>query len=105
MTENLIHFKNIDWESPQKGVQEKIYSEGEKRLRLLKLEEDFVEKYWCLKGHIGFVVEGEMKIDFDGKIEEYKQGDGLWINEGEPSRHKVMIEKGKYVLLILFELV
>ena len=44
-----------------------------------------------------------MQIDFNGIIKPYKKGDGLWISQGENSKHKVPIEKGKHVELILFE--
>ena len=44
-----------------------------------------------------------MQIDFNGIIKPYKKGDGLWISQGENSKHKVLIEKGKHVELILFE--
>lgn len=103
MTENLIHFENIDWEKPKDGVEQKIYSEGNRRMRLLRFRDNFVEEEWCLSGHIGLVLNGEMKIDFKGIIKNYKKGDGLWIEEGETYKHKVMIEKGKHVELILFE--
>ena len=103
MTNNLIHFENLNWESPKEGVEQKIYSVGNKRLRLLKFHDNFVEEEWCLASHVGLVLEGEMKIDFNGVIKNYKKGDGLWINEGESSKHKVLIEKGKQIELILFE--
>ncbi len=44
-----------------------------------------------------------MEIDFNGPIQPYEKGDGLWIKEGESSKHKVLIEKGKEVELLLFE--
>ncbi len=103
MTNNLIHFENIDWEKPNKGVEQKVYSQKGKRLRLLKFKDDFIEEEWCINGHIGYVLEGEMKIDFNGEIKFYKKGDGLWIDHGEKSKHKVIIDKGKQVTLILFE--
>jgi quercetin dioxygenase-like cupin family protein len=56
-----------------------------------------------MNGHVGFVLRGEMKIDFNGKILSYKAGDGIWINQGVDSKHKVIIEKDKFVELILFE--
>ena len=103
MTDNLIHFENLDWERPKEGVEQKVYSVGNERLRLLRFQDSFIEKEWCFDGHIGFVLQGEMKIDFNGTIKNYKKGDGLWINEGESSKHKVIIEKGKQIELILFE--
>lgn len=104
MTEYLIHFENINWETPHKGVLQKIHSDGSKRLRLLRFNDDFTEKEWCTKGHIGFVLKGEMSINFNGTLKHYKKGNGLWINKGNTDKHKVIIEKGKEVELILFEL-
>lgn len=103
MTNHLIHFNNLNWERPSEGVEQKIYSDGNRRLRLLRFYDSFIEKDWCVAGHIGYVLEGEMKIDFNGTIKNFKKGDGLWINEGDSSKHKVIIEKGKQVELILFE--
>ena len=103
MDENRIKFEDLEWEKPQDGVEQKIHSDGHIRLRLLRFNEDFTEKDWCLKGHIGYVLDGEMGIDFNGAIKKYKKGDGLWINQGERSKHKVIIEQGQHVELILFE--
>ena len=99
----LINFRAIDWEIPGIGVKQKIYSDGNSRLRLIHFSDDFVEKEWCLKGHQGYVLEGEMDINFSGNKKSYKKGDGLWIETGESEKHKVIIEKGKFVELILFE--
>ena len=103
MTENQIDFQNIKWEKPQTGVEQKVYSFGNQKIRLLRFFDDFVEEDWCLNGHIGYVLNGEMKIDFNGIIKKYKKGDGLWIQKGKSSKHKAIIEKGKQVELILFE--
>jgi hypothetical protein len=103
MQDNLIHFVNVEWEHPQEGVKQKVYSNGDKQLRLLRFNDNFIEHDWCTKGHVGYVLCGEMKIDFDGEIKRYSQGDGLWIDAGEQSKHKVSIEKGNQVELILFE--
>ena len=103
MTENLIHFENIEWDKPMDGVSQKTYSDGINKMRLVRFQDDFIEEEWCLGGHVGFVLDGEMKIDFNGTIKNYKKGNGLWINEGEESKHKVIIEKGKFIDLILFE--
>ena len=103
MTKYLIRFEDLEWTSPKKGVDEKLYSDGNKRMRLVRFNEDFIEEDWCLKGHVGLVLDGEMTIDFNGTTQAYKKGDGLWIREGRSSKHKVVMEKGKYVELILFE--
>jgi quercetin dioxygenase-like cupin family protein len=103
MTDVLIKFMEMDWEYPKKGVSQKIYIKGNQQLRLLRFDEHFKEDDWCKKGHIGYVLDGEMYIDFNGILKTYKKGDGLWIEEGTDQKHCVFIKKNKYVELILFE--
>ena len=105
MNQNKIDFNSLKWETPNKGVKQKILSKGNQRLRLLRFYDDFTEENWCLKGHIGYVTAGEMTIDFNGEMVKYKEGDGLWIERGEKNKHKAIIEKEKFVELILFETV
>lgn len=102
--ENLLKFNSIEWENPKPGLKQKTFSEGKTQMRLLRFEEDFVEEDWCHKGHMGFVVEGEMKLHFEDKIEYYQKGDGLWILPGKIFKHKVIIDRGRFVELIVFEL-
>lgn len=104
MHNKAIIFDKIAWQETAKGTRQKVYSEGNSQLRILQFNEHYVEDDWCLKAHKGFVLNGEMNVDFDGVTEHYKKGDGLWINPGEASKHKVIIEKGKMVELMLFEL-
>ncbi len=105
MTEHCIPFNKLQWEHPAKGVAQKIHINGNQQLRLLRFSDGFFEANWCTKDHVGFVLEGEMKINFNGQIKHYKKGDGLWIEAGETSRHKVIMEKEGSVQLILFETV
>ena len=44
MNDKSIFFQSLDWEKPKKGVEQKVYSDGNKRLRLLKFKNDFIEK-------------------------------------------------------------
>ena len=103
MIKNLIQFDKLQWEQSAKGAEQKVYTDGKQRIRLLKFSDSYSETDWCTNGHIGLVLKGEMKISFNGRVESYKQGDGLWIEAGASSRHKAIIEKGKYTELIMFE--
>ena len=99
----LIRFEEIKFEKLQDGLEQKWFSKDNKVIRLLKIGHTFIEANWCTKGHVGYVLCGKMKIDFNGRILEYIQGDGLWIEQGENSKHRVTIDKGEEVQLILFE--
>jgi quercetin dioxygenase-like cupin family protein len=103
MRNYLIDFQNIDWEVPAPGVRYKAYVKGNQRIRLVEFSEEFVEDNWCTKGHIGYILEGSISIDFSGKTTTFKAGDGFFIPEGEENRHKGKVAKGKKALIILFE--
>ena len=103
MINYLIKFEDLKWTSPSTGIQQKAFKSGSRQLRLVRFYDDFIEKNWCTKSHIGLILNGEMIINFDGELKKYKKGDGIWIEKGLLSKHKVIIEKGKHVELILFE--
>ena len=99
----LINFKNIQWEAPAKGIRFKAYLRDNQKIRLVEFTEEFEEKNWCISGHIGYVLEGKISIDFNSKVVDFKAGDGIYIPEGEEHKHKGKIAKNEKALLILFE--
>jgi quercetin dioxygenase-like cupin family protein len=103
MSDPLINFEDMDWERPAPGVRQKVHTVGDRRMRLVEFSEVFVEHDWCTRGHIGYVLEGNMSVDFDGRIIDFKAGDGIDIPEGAENRHKAKIARGGIVLLLLFE--
>ena len=103
MENHLIDFKNINWEVTAPGIRQKQYIRGNQKIRLVEFTEDFFEADWCIKGHIGYVLEGKITIDFNGKKIKFVKGDGIYILKGEENKHKGKINKGEKVLLILFE--
>lgn len=74
-----IDFQEIEWETSVGLKQKRIVRSGHTQ-RLVHFEHGFIEKEWCKKEHMGYVLSGEMKIDFNGHIVEYSKGDGLFIN-------------------------
>lgn len=103
MNNKRIDFNSIEWERPSIGVEQKQFLNGNQRIRLLRFSDDFTEENWCLKEHIGYVLDGEMTINFNGHLVHYKKTDGFRINGDEDSKHKVLISKGRFVELLLFE--
>ena len=103
MNDFLIEFNKLDWEQPQKGIKQKSYTKGTTRIRLVRFNDEFKEKDWCTKGHIGFVIKGNLRVEFDKETIIFKEGNALWISEGVKYKHKVKMEKMKTAELILFE--
>lgn len=88
MDELRIDFKAIPWETPLPGARHKAYQKGGRRVRLVEFTKEFVEPDWCSQGHIGYVLEGTLQVDFDGQIVRLSEGDGVFIPEGDATRHK-----------------
>ena len=99
-----IAFDKIPWESPAAGVRVKKVVSGENQVRLVKFSEGFVEAEYCRKGHIGYVVEGSMRLDVDGEMLDFKAGDAFILPpDDDASQHKVVLGKGGSVVLVLVE--
>ena len=83
-----VSFDDLDWESQLPACRFKAFRHGETTLRVVEYAKDFVAPDWCTDGHIGYVLEGELDIDFAGRVVRFAAGDGLFIPEGEARRHK-----------------
>ena len=103
MNDILINFKRMKWENPAPGIRYKECIKDNQKIRLVEFSEQFKEVDWCMKGHVGYVIEGKISINFSGSIIDFKSGDGLFISEGEGNKHKGSVGKGEKALLILFE--
>ncbi len=88
MQSKRISFDEMDWEVSPSGARFKVQNLGEKQLRLLEFGQNLNHPEWCLKGHTGYVLEGEMEVEFDARILRFKAGDGLYFPSGEAERHR-----------------
>jgi quercetin dioxygenase-like cupin family protein len=86
-----VDFGSMPWEPAGVGVRCKAYEQNGRRLRLAEFTRDSVEPDWCTRGHIGYVLEGEMEVDFQGEIVTFRAGDGLFIPPGSKHGHKARI--------------
>jgi quercetin dioxygenase-like cupin family protein len=103
MKNYITIFQDISWESPIPGARFKSFEQDGKRLRLVEFSEELVEPDWCIKGHIGYVLTGEMEINFNGKIVSYKAGDGIFIPSGENHKHMVTVRRGTVRIVLVEE--
>jgi quercetin dioxygenase-like cupin family protein len=46
------------------------------------------DPHWCELGHIGYVLQGGLEIDFNGTVLAFAAGDGLFIPPGASSAHR-----------------
>lgn len=81
-----IDFESIPWESPIAGVRQKVCMSGSRQLRLVEYSKD-LPAHWCEKGHIGYVLQGQIEIRFDREVHTYGPGDGVFIPDGPEHKH------------------
>lgn len=91
MNHYRVDFESMVWEQSAGGVKYKAYERGGRRLRLAEFTRGFVEPEWCTKGHSGYVLEGEMEVDFQGRMVAFRAGDGLFIPPGDEHGHKARV--------------
>ena len=102
MAEHKVDFDALAWIDAAPGARYKVSKQGDTQLRLVEFSKEFVEPDWCIRGHIGYVLDGRMSIDFGGAVEAFAAGDGLFIPAGEEHKHKATVLT-ETVTLVLVE--
>lgn len=87
MLQYKVDFDKLEWEQPIEGVKCKMIKYGDKQLRLIEYVKG-MPPHWCEKGHYGFILDGELEIEFQNDKIIYKAGDGVFIPDGEEHKHK-----------------
>ncbi len=103
METGRVDLGSLPWQSPVRGSRYKAFQQGNRRLRLVEFTTEFVEPDWCTKGHIGFVLDGEMQVDFDGRTVRLCAGDGIFIPGGDEHRHMARVSAGRVRLILVEE--
>lgn len=99
-----VQFDRIEWQDALPGARFKAYREGARQLRLLELTPEFIEPQWCENGHVGIVLEGELEIDFQGRVVNYPEGSGIFIPAGVSSVHKARAVSSTVLLFLVEEI-
>jgi len=82
------------------GLRFKAIKDDRKQLRIVEYSKE-MEPHWCDRGHIGYVLEGQMEITFDGDKVVFSPGDGVFIPDGKEHRHMATILSEKAVLIMV----
>jgi|ERR1041384_4459193 hypothetical protein len=88
MVDPKIDFDALPWEKAALGARFKSFRDGARLMRIVEFTQEFIEPYWCEKGHIGFVIAGELELDFHGTLVRYPAGSGIMISAGPANGHK-----------------
>ena len=96
-----VNFEAMDWQQGRPGVRFKTYSDGGRQVRLVEFATSEGDPHWCQAGHIGYVLEGGLEIDFNGELLSFAKGDGLFIPSGPSHAHRgTKIQPGTRLLMV-----
>jgi quercetin dioxygenase-like cupin family protein len=91
MAQCRVDLAAMEWASPAEGVRSKVFSDDRRQLRLVEFSKGFIEPDWCLKGHIGYVLEGRGKLELASGSVTLGPGDGIFIPAGEEHKHRLTV--------------
>ncbi len=104
MNDYKLLFDTIPWTSTATGLRYKVYTRDALRLRLVEFYDGFIENDWCMKGHLGIVLEGRAEVLFkNGRKTGFSKGDIIDIPSGDSDKHKTIISHGGSICVLFFE--
>ena len=87
MNKYKVEFSSLEWDTPLEGVRHKIEESFGRKLRLVEYSRT-MPPHWCEKGHIGYIQEGRLEVEFDGVTYIFEKGDGICIPNGIEHKHR-----------------
>ena len=100
MKDYKVDFGNINWKLPFEGVRHKYLDQDGLRLRLVEYSKEMLP-HWCEKGHYGYIISGQMEIEFKNKKEMYNSGDGVFLPPGAEYKHKAKVISEKVLVFFV----
>lgn len=64
----------------------KIHNLGSRQHRLVEYSKKLFP-HWCERGHIGYILQGLLEVQFEHEIQHYSPGDGIVIPGGREHKH------------------
>ncbi len=99
-----VDFAGAEWEPTLNGTARlKRVTRGGKVFRLIELTPAAQHHNWCVVGHVGMIVEGELEIDFDGDKQIFRAGDALNIPRGEKDKHRPRALSDRALMFLIEE--
>ena len=81
-----IDFRSMPWTSNMDGVRQKTFKFNGRQIRLVEYSRT-MPAHWCEKGHAGYMLSGEMEVQFENETHKYSAGDGICLPSGPQHKH------------------
>jgi quercetin dioxygenase-like cupin family protein len=99
-----VGFTEMEWEERAPGCRVKVVHRAGKQIRLVEFGPEFAEPDWCVRGHSGLVLEGELHVNVDGEVVVFRAGDGIALPSGKETRHMHVPGSPRCVLFLVEDL-
>lgn len=74
---------------------------GDLRVRMVNYKPGFVADHWCDRGHVVYVVSGELGIRLkDGREMIFAKGSGFCVSDHGDAAHQVFTESGCQAFIV-----
>jgi quercetin dioxygenase-like cupin family protein len=80
----------------------RTHQAGEVRLRIIEYAPGYVADHWCSKGHIIYVIAGELIIDHQNDCPAYALSAGMsWhVADDEGPAHRARSDRGATIFIV-----
>lgn len=79
----------------------RTFEAGNIRVRMVEYSSGFGSDHWCGRGHVLFVLEGELVIKLkDGNVFNLTSGTSFQVSDDEENPHRAFTEKGAKVFIV-----
>ena len=95
-----VEFDKLKWESPVEGVRHKYIDQNNLRIRLVEYSQE-MPPHWCEKGHYGYLISGQLEIEYENSKILYMQGDGIFIPDGSDHKHRGRVLSEKVLVFFI----
>ena len=97
-----VDFDMVEWQSPMTGVRHKKLCQNNRCLRLVEYSAE-MPPHWCERGHIGYLLQGEIEIEYESGKHLYREGDGIFIPSGSDHKHRAIIHSAVAKIIFVEE--
>jgi hypothetical protein len=104
-----LPFTTIDWSAVEPTVHPgetgtalwRTISNGDIRMRIVEYSPGYLADHWCDRGHVIFVVEGELTSELkDGRTFVQKAGMSYTVSDFGDSPHRSFTENGARLFIV-----
>lgn len=102
------HPTSVDWDSvPLEKIKGetgysiiKTQTLGQIKIRQVEYSDNYIADHWCDKGHIAYVIQGELQIEHKNSTPHILTRGMSYLIGDETLSHKVKSETGATILII-----